>query len=66
MVAVSKHHTCIQQPRCYCGVSAQLVTRGVQRGVGGTAIEGSNLGVAVVHKALAYAAISRHIVADLG
>ena len=57
-------HTCVEQPGCVVGVQAQL--GGVKLGLGGAAFEESSVGEAVIHKALADAAIAGHAVADLG
>ena len=55
--------TCVEQPRCCIGVQAKLGR--IHCGSLGGALEESNLGVAVVHKALADAAIGGHVIADM-
>ena len=44
----------------------QAQTGGVKLGLGGAAFEESSVGEAVIHKALADAAVAGHVVADLG
>ena len=56
-------HTCVEQPDCFIGVQAKLgcINRSSLR----SALEECNPAVAVVHKALADAAVGGHVVADL-
>ena len=63
LVSSQDWDTCFKKPDCFIGVAAKL--GGIDcSGLGGT-LEECKLGVAVVHKALADAAIGGHVVADL-